>query len=379
MFALVGIWLLAGIGGKDQRLAKGWTPWLIYGIPLWGIIQIVTHTTASTAETRDAVLRWSALAGVFFLTQLACRTHAAQYQILSVFLGFATLISLLCLTQLATSGGKVLWFIPSGETLVYGTFASHNHYAQFVELALPIALWRGLQGGWQAWLYVPSGGILYSSAIASASRTGSILCTVEVLVMLVVCLVRFRDPQNGWPSRTTGLPLLILPVFAAVLTTAVGWENVWQRLQQNDPFIYRREFTEAAIDMARHRPLIGYGLDTFPEVYQRFAVKSFSTIANHAHDDWAEFAADGGIPFLLLFFIPFAVAVPAAIRYPWGFGLISVMLHACVDYPFPRPAVSGWLFAMLGMLLMAPMHRRASNPLVMKPVPIVRSPPSGVA
>jgi hypothetical protein len=27
-------------------------------------------------------------------------------------------------------------------------------------------------------------------------------------------------------------------------------------------------------------------------------------------------------------------------------------LHACVDYPFPRPAVSGWIYAMLGALYM---------------------------
>jgi hypothetical protein len=56
---------------------------------------------------------------------------------------------------------------------------------------------------------------------------------------------------------------------------------------------------------------------------------------------------------LLLVLIPFAAGVPTAIRNPWGLGLIAVMLHACVDFPFPRPAVSGWLFVMLGLLYMA--------------------------
>jgi O-antigen ligase len=76
---------------------------------------------------------------------------------------------------------------------------------------------------------------------------------------------------------------------------------------------------------------------------------------NHAHNDWAEFAADGGFPFLLLVLIPFAVVVPVAVRNPWGLGLLAVMLHACVDYPFPRPAVSGWMFLMLALLYMARM------------------------
>jgi O-antigen ligase len=109
--------------------------------------------------------------------------------------------------------------------------------------------------------------------------------------------------------------------------------------------------------MVKHRPITGFGLGTYPAVCQRYAPVDFSFYVNHAHNDWAEFAADGGIPFLLLVFIPFAVAIPTAIRNPWGVGLIAVMCHACVDYPFPRPAVSGWMFAMLGALYMARMTR----------------------
>lgn len=108
----------------------------------------------------------------------------------------------------------------------------------------------------------------------------------------------------------------------------------------------------AAVDMAEHRPFTGFGLGTFPSVYQRYAVRDFPFYANHAHNDWAEFAADGGIPFLLLVLIPFAAAAPSSIRHPWALGLIAIMLHACVDYPFPRPAVSGWIYALLGALYM---------------------------
>jgi hypothetical protein len=49
--------------------------------------------------------------------------------------------------------------------------------------------------------------------------------------------------------------------------------------------------------MAIQRPAIGYGLGTFMEVYQQFAVRQFPVLANHAHTGWAEFAAEGGSPF----------------------------------------------------------------------------------
>ena len=145
----------------------------------------------------------------------------------------------------------------------------------------------------------------------------------------------------------------MVPLLAAIFTFVVGWQRIWDRFQALDPYAGRREFMLAAVDMAEHRPLMGYGLGTFPEVYQQHAIKDFPFYANHAHNDWAEFAADGGIPFFLLVFIPFAVAVPTVIRHPWGLGLIAVMLHACVDFPFPRPAVSAWMFAMLALLYLA--------------------------
>jgi hypothetical protein len=361
VFALLAVYLVAGIGRRNEQIANGLAPWLVYLIPLWGLVQILAHTTVSSVETRAALLRWGALAGVFFLTQTVARTRTARRNILSAFLIFATAMAVLCLTQLFTSGGLVLWIFPTGYPDVYATFPSYNNYAQFVEIALPIALWRALREGWHSWWYALAGGLLYGSVIGSASRAGAALCTAELLVMLVIGLVRLRDPETGLPTRSTTAMLLMVPVLAAAFTLSVGWQRVWQRFQQNDPYLVRKEFMFAAADMAKHRPLIGYGLGTFPEVYQRYAIKDFPFYANHTHNDWAEFAADGGFPFLLLVLIPFAVAVPAAVRNPWGLGLIAIMLHACVDFPFPRPAVSGWAFVMLALLYMARLSDRVSE------------------
>jgi len=350
IFVLLAVYFVAGVRSGKSPFAGGWAQWFVYAIPIWGLVQIAAHTTASTFETRASVLRWAALAGVFFLSRALGRTRSAQRVFLSAFLLFATAMSVLCLLQLSTSDGRVFWIFPTAYHEVFATFQSYNSYAQFVELALPIALWRSLREGWRSWWYAPAGGFLYASVIGSASRTGTALCTVELLAMLAIGLVRFRDPETGLPTRSTTTMLAVIPVLAMVFALAVGWEAVSLRFQQDDPYRVRREYVVAAVDMARQRPLTGYGLGTFPKVYQRYAIKDFPFYANHAHNDWAEFAAEGGVPFLLMVLIPFAFAIPAAIRNPWGLGLIALMLHACVDFPFPRPAVSGWLFAILGLL-----------------------------
>ena len=360
IYTLLAAYALLGIRRTREPAVEGLAPWLVYLIPLWGLFQIVAHTTASTFETREEVLRWGALAGVFFLSQTVTRSSTARRNFLSAVLCFATAMAVLCLTQLFTSEGRVLWIFFTGYPDVYATFPNHNNYSQFVEVALPIALWRGLREGWRSWWNALAGGVLFASVIGSASRAGTILCTTELVVMLLVGLFRLRNPKTGLRSRSTIATLAMVPVLAVVFTLAVGWQHVWERFQAADPFNARREFVVAAAKMAEHRPLTGFGLGTFPEVYQEYAIKDFPFYANHAHNDWAEFAADGGIPFLLLVLIPFAAAVPTAIRHPWGMGLIAVMLHACVDYPFPRPAVSGWMFALLGALYMARMADRNS-------------------
>jgi O-antigen ligase len=353
VYALTATQLLLGIRRERESFARGLTPWLVYFIPAWGVIQILAHSTASTIETREAVLRWGALASVFFLTQTVAGTSAAREFMLLAFFCFAAAMAVLCLTQLFTSGGRVLWTFSTGYPDVYATFPNHNNYAQFIEISLPIALWRALRDGWRSWGYALIGGVLYASVIGAASRAGAILCTAELLTMLVIGAVQHGLKNPRRPFRSTTVTLVVVPLLAAIFTSVVGWQRIWERFQQNDPYQGRLEFMLSALDMARHRPLMGYGLGTFPEVYQQHAIKDFPFYANHAHNDWAEFAADGGVPFFLLVFIPFAAAVPTAIRHPWGLGLIAVMLHACVDYPFPRPAVSGWMFAMLALVYMA--------------------------
>jgi O-antigen ligase len=353
VYAVTAIYLLFGIGRDHENLAGGFAPWLVYLIPVWGMIQILVHTTASTIETREAVLRWGALAAVFFLTQTVAATSAAREAVLLAFMCFAAVMAVLCLTQLFTSQGRVLWIFPTGYPEVYATFPYHNNYAQFVEISLPVALWCALRDGWRSWGYALIAGVLYASVIGSATRAGAILCTAELLAMLVIGLYAHKRQMPERLPRSTSAILVVVPLLAAIFTFAVGWQRIWQRFNEKDPYVVRREFILSAVDMAKHRPLMGYGLGTFPEVYQQHAIKDFPFYANHAHNDWAEFAADGGIPFLLLVLIPFAAAVPAAIRHPWGIGLVAVMIHACVDYPFPRPAVSGWMFAMLALLYMA--------------------------
>ncbi|HEX8926904.1 MAG TPA: hypothetical protein VF786_13985, partial [Terriglobales bacterium] len=231
IFVLLAVYLLRGLWKPQQGREPAGIAWLIYLVPFWGVVQILCHLTASTFDTRAAALRWAALAGVFFLSQCTAQKPAARKNLLTAFLAFATAMAVLCLAQLFTSEGKVLWIFSTGYRDVYGTFPSHNSYAQLVELALPIVLWRALREGWRSWWYLLSAGVLYASVIGSASRAGALLCTLELLAMLAIGLRRLRDPETGTLSKSAVTVLVAVPVLAMGFTLAVGWQNVWQRFQ----------------------------------------------------------------------------------------------------------------------------------------------------
>ncbi|MGB8845771.1 MAG: hypothetical protein WCC73_08815, partial [Terracidiphilus sp.] len=246
IYALVAVYLIAGIRRESLIPARTWTAWLVYLIPLWGVVQIAAHTTASTFETREAVLRWGALAGVFFMTQVVARNRAARGVALHAFLYFAMAMAVLCLTQLFTSEGKVLWLFSSGYPDVYATFPSYNNYAQFIEIALPIAVWWALLKGWRSWGYALAAGVLYASVIGAASRAGAILCTAELLVLLGFGIFSSLRHKPGWSLRSTAAVFALLLALAAAFTVAVGWQQVWNRFLHRDPYVYRREFLLAA-------------------------------------------------------------------------------------------------------------------------------------
>jgi len=71
-------------------------------------------------------------------------------------------------------------------------------------------------------------------------------------------------------------------------------------------------------------------------------------IANEAHDDWLQWATEGGIPFaLLLAALTLWLARPG-IESVWGLGLLIVMAHSAVDYLLREPALGFVWFALAG-------------------------------
>ena len=85
-----------------------------------------------------------------------------------------------------------------------------------------------------------------------------------------------------------------------VLGLAVGPDYLFTKLQQKDPYFGRREYMESSLRMIPDKPLMGVGMGNWPAAYPAYAIFDKGYFANQAHNDWAQWAVEGGLPFFLL-------------------------------------------------------------------------------
>jgi hypothetical protein len=68
----------------------------------------------------------------------------------------------------------------------------------------------------------------------------------------------------------------------------------------------------------------------------------------HAHNDWLEWAAEGGLGFTAIWVWILTRTLSKA-RQLWMIGIAAVFAHAIVDFPTARTGISAWLFLLIGM------------------------------
>jgi O-antigen ligase len=321
----------------------------------WGLWQLYAGYTRERWDTWVAVLAWLGNLLAFFLAMQVCGSSRVRRRFLSTLLYFAFVLSVVSVVQYFSSDGKVFWFYPTYQAAVLGPFLNRDQYAAFIEMVLPLALVQTFRGGRQSLRFAVVAAAMFASVIAGASRAGALLTTAEIVVIPAIFWAKGNFGREKLRSATINVGLAAF-VFVAV----VGWAVVWSRFQDPDPLKGRREMLADTISMIRAKPYFGFGMGTFQTAYPAYGSVDFGAIVNHAHNDWAEWAADGGIPFSLLMVSIAIWSLPKAFTTIWGIGLIVVFLHSFVDFALQKPVLDLWLFVLLGALAAETERRSAA-------------------
>ena len=365
----IGIFLLAGYCSVREALRSGaatvafpaGVPALVptlalAAISLWGFGQLAMNATVYRYATWEASLRTMTFGATAWIAAITLRDPRMRWRFLSAFAWFGWVVSLLSVVAYFTSRGRILWIFASPYPDVWGPFLSRNDFAGFMELSFPVALLLamgrptpvsrlGTIPSWSStwdpdWvparfpLWIPAW--MLAAGLASSSRAGAILLLGEA--GLVLALI----------SRRRAAAKFVL--CATLLAAVAGAGTLAGRFAEKDPWRYRREIAESTLKLIADRPGRGYGLGTYAYVYPAYATFDIGAVVEHAHNQWLEWAAEGGIP-LAVGWLTLALGMSArAVRSVWGIGILAAFLHALVDYPFVRCGLTAWDFTLIGAL-----------------------------
>jgi len=349
----------------DFELQTSWLLLPLGAAVLWGPLQLAVGLPEYRFETWWSTLAWaSALAFYWSGLQVFSPARLSDAFRLGVVI-FGALIGLEAVLQLFSGDVRIYGLVALGDdTLPMGPFRNRDHFCSLMELILPLALWTGIRDRRRAWIYFTAAGVMYASVIASASRAGAVIATLEVVLLLVVGIVRRRTGADAPAARMT----VAIAIVVAIGGGVVGWSPVLDRFQLKDLFLYRREFLESTLQMIHDRPWFGFGLGSWPWVYPRYAIIDPLAIANHAHNDWVEWAANGGIPFAVLLGVVALRALWLSLELPWGLGTVAVFAHATVDFPFARPPLLVAVLLVLAVMELEHARRlRGRGPEILAP------------
>jgi O-antigen ligase len=307
-------------------------------IGVWGAVQIGFGLTAYRYATIVTTLQWFTLWAVFMLLSRMFCNPVVRDRALLILTVFASVMAVATIAGGLLPAGRILGLIATTYDRLYGPFQYYNNAAAFFELAFPIPLYGAIAEKHNQ--KALAAGLLYSAILITGSRTGAILATLEILLVAAIAVMRSRKGLSTLrPLGITALVAITISFSASLL--------LHERFEQQNPLAERMDLNRSSFAMATERPLMGFGLGTYPTVYPAYARFDAGRFVNHAHNDWAEWTVEGGVPLLLAMLILAFTSAGRAIRSGWGIGLLAVFVHALVDYPFQRFGVAIWIIVIL--------------------------------
>jgi O-antigen ligase len=339
---LTGWWILY-VTRLRLPVAFPWPVSAMFVFPLWGLFQLAAGQSVYAWKTAIATLDWTVFACAGWLTCQLFVGRQPQLQIRQGLAVLGTFIGTLSVAHWYSSPGMILWTIPNPYAFrVCFPLLNHSHFAALEELALGPAVWLAMQSRKRPQFYIGASALMACAVFATGSRSGSAIVAVEVAVLLVLNLRLVRDLQMRKRA-------VVLAVVTLVLIAGAGWQELASRIA-SPPRDLRAFFAASTIDMVKTKPVAGYGLGTWDTVYPAFARVDPRMFVEHAHDDWLEWAAEGGIPFALAMLLLAGFALRYSVREPWCFGIFAAFVQSSIEFSMHKPALVALQFAALGCL-----------------------------
>ena len=323
------------------------------------VLQIVLRRSAYGYVTKYEALKYVSY-GIVLLIAAECICDENARKIFAlVIVAFGALYAFFALAQELTSNGKIFWIhAPRFHGSIYGSYVNHDHFAGLMEMLTPIPLvltmGRIFRGGIRALVGFCT--VLMATTIfLSGSRAGMLAFVLETALFAALTYAQRRNPRVAVGSFAVCMLILGFLVF-------LGKGHILGRLGDLGPGI-RLNITKDCLRMFTHRPLLGWGLGTFPTVYPGYRSFYTNLFVNEAHNDYAQLLVETGlIGFALMVWFVIGLyrhGLPRSRRWEFRWdgalslaallGCTGILFHSFVDFNLQIPANAALFYVLCAL------------------------------
>jgi O-antigen ligase len=409
-FGAVQWWAVFGFEASATLLLVAWAirQWKmqeLYVIPnpiyapmlaFFGLVlaQWAFGITAYRHATYSRLLLYFAYGMLVFVTTQTLR-QSSQIRILAwIICGYGTVVASFAVLQGLSSNGKLYWIWSLDQNgLIYGPYVNHNHYAGLMEMLSPFPLVLAIsrftdQNRKLAATAV--GALMAATIFLSGSRGGMLAFAVQAIALAVLMS---RRQEKNWKQ-----PAVLIAFLVAVIAFLfwIGGSALTHRLasihtetRQELSGGTRLTIDRDSLRMWTKRPLLGWGLGTFPEIYPEFRSFYTSFFVNQAHNDYLQLLVETGLAgfAIVVWFLSLALRRGLGKLQNWTqtyngvltagclLGILGILVHSFFDFNLQIPANAALFYVLCAIAAAEPVHesrrsrvrRRSSTVLELDP------------
>ena len=376
---LMSLWLRKQF--LDGELTIEWNPLFLpmSGFGFLILLQIVLGLSAYRHDTISGALLYCAYAMLCFLSAqtLLRSSQARTIAVILALYGFT--VAAFALLQGIAPNGKLFWVRqPSMGGAIYGPYVNHNHYAGLMEMLVPILLVLSLTrlvGDRERIAAGVAAAIMVGTVFLSGSRGGMLAIFVELAFLAVVLLRQRRSIRIivGVVAFAVVLVGLLTWLGGKELTSRVSSISTEARTELSGGM--RLSIDRDALRMFANKPVLGWGLGTFPVVYPQY--RSFYTnfFVNEAHNDYLQLLCEVGLLgfgtmvwFLVVVYrsamrkiANWMSDVSGAVTLACTLGLTGILVHSLLDFNLQIPANAALFYVLCTLAAAKPLLQRAKK------------------
>jgi O-antigen ligase len=350
------------------------------------VSQLVFRMTAYPHDTISLALLYLSYAMLCFLAGQALIKGSQARTLALVFSLYGAALAGFALLQGVSSNGKLYWIRqPRMGGWIYGPYVNHNHYAGLMEMLVPIPLVLSLTHLAPARtraVAAAAAAVMAGTIFLSGSRGGMLAILAELIILSVLVVKQKR-------SLRTAIGVGLFLVIVVGLLTWVGGAELSKRIatvassHSEISSNVRTNINRDGLKMFLKKPVLGWGLGTFPVVYPQFRTFYTNFFVNEAHNDYLQLLVEMGllgIGTMLWFLVTvytralkkiknWTAEISGAVALASVLGLSGILVHSAVDFNLQIPANAALFYVLCTIAASEPFAQPARKRRVARSTP----------